>query len=290
MKARAFVPGHITGFFEICEDKDMLHTGSRGCGVVVSKGVYTTVKAKKASKNEVHVYINDKPCDCPVTTSAVEEVLKLVDEKYRVEVFHKLQLPMKYGFGLSAAGSLGAVLAAASALNLNFTLNDCGSIAHCAEVANKTGLGDVIAECTGGVVLRKKPGAPGIGRIDKIPCNESVVAFIVGGELESKSILLSRQKKRTITQVGRECMDTFLKNPSVENFMRLSKKFASEAELMDKKVYSAVKQLEKRNIEASMIMLGNSIFTLTKEPEKVCKLLDFEHVVMEIDNAGARIL
>jgi pantoate kinase len=290
MKARAFVPGHITGFFEICEGSDALHTGSRGCGVVVSKGVYTTVKAKKASKNEVHVYINGKPCDCPVTTAAIEEILKLAEGKYRVEVFHKLELPMKYGFGLSAAGSLGAVLAVAKALGLNLTLNDCGSIAHCAEVANKTGLGDVIAECTGGVVLRKKPGAPGIGRVDKIPCNESVVAFILGGELETKSVLLSGQKKRRIAAAGRGCMDTFLKNPSVENFMRLSKKFASKAGLMDKKVYSAVKELEKKNIEASMIMLGNSIFTLTKEPEKVCKLLDFEHVVMEIDNAGARIL
>ncbi len=290
MKARAFVPGHITGFFEICERGDLLHTGSRGCGVVVSNGVHTTVKAKKASENEINTYIDGKACDCPTTMTAIEEVLKLVEEKYSVEVFHELELPMKQGFGLSAAGSLGAALAAVGALGLNLTLNDCGSIAHCAEVANKTGFGDIIAECTGGVVLRKKPGAPGIGRVDKIPCKDSVVAFIVGGELETKSVLLSRQKKRAITQVGTGCMRLFLKNPSVENFLRLSKKFASDAELMDKKVYSAVKELEKNNIEASMVMLGNSIFTLTKEPEKVSSLLDFEYFIMEIDNAGARLL
>ncbi len=290
MKARAFVPGHITGFFEICERKDALHTGSRGCGVVVSKGVHTTVKAKKADENEVSIYIDGKACDCPVTTAAIKEVLKLVEEKYRVEVFHKLELPMKYGFGLSGAGSLGAVLAATKALGLNLTLNDCGSIAHCAEVENKTGFGDIIAECTGGVVLRKKPGAPGIGRVDKIPCGESVAAFIAGSKLETKSVLLSKNKRRAITEVGRECVNAFLKNPSVENFLRLSKKFALKTKLMDKKVYYAVKELEKKNIEASMIMLGNSIFTLTDEPEKVCKLLDFEHFIMEIDNAGARII
>lgn len=286
---RAFVPGHITGFFEICEGKDMLHTGSRGCGVAVSRGVHTTVRIKKASENEVNVHINGRACDCPVTTAAVKEILKLVEEKYRIEVFHKLELPMSYGFGLSGAGSLGAVLAATNALGLSLTLNDCGSIAHCAEVANKTGLGDVIAECTGGVVLRKKPGAPSIGIADKIPCNLQVAASIVGEELETKSVLLSENKRRAITEVGKECMSDILKNPSVENFLRLSKKFALKTKLMDKKVYSAVKELEKKNIEASMVMLGNSIFTLTSEPEKVCELLD-SVFIMEIDNAGARII
>ena len=40
MKGSAFVPGHITGFFEIFDHEDSIKAGSRGAGVVLDKGVY----------------------------------------------------------------------------------------------------------------------------------------------------------------------------------------------------------------------------------------------------------
>lgn len=290
MKANAFVPGHITGFFEVFEHKDALQTGSRGCGVVINKGVYTTVKIKGSEKNEIYTHINGETSDCPVTKTAVNEILELINGKYKIEVFHELEVPMKYGFGASASGTLGSILAMSKALGLNMTLNQVGAIAHRAEVLNKTGLGDVIAECNGGVVVREKPGAPGIGKIDKILCNDYVVAFVVGEELETKSILRDSEKRDRINEIGRKCMSHFLKNPSVENFLGLSKKFASETKLMSEKVRSALKRLEESNVQASMIMLGNSVFTLTSEPEEVCDLLDYMYITARVDNMGARVL
>jgi len=41
-------------------------------------------------------------------------------------------------------------------------------IAHNAEVNCKTGLGDVLASFHGGFEVRVKPGAPGIGTVEKI--------------------------------------------------------------------------------------------------------------------------
>ncbi|MEK6977186.1 MAG: pantoate kinase [Candidatus Hydrothermarchaeota archaeon] len=290
MRANVFVPGHITGFFEICEDPDPLRSGSRGCGIVINKGVYTTVEAREGEVDEIRTHVNGEAFDCPVTRTALEELLRGQGGRYRVEVFHELEVPMKYGFGTSAAGTLGATIALARALGLETTLNHCGRIAHRAEVLNRTGLGDVIAECTGGVVIRERPGGPGIGMTDRLLSNDYVVAFVVGGELETSSVLLDERRKEAINRAGGECMDLLLRNPSMDNFLKLSKRFSSQIDMMDEKVKGAIKTLEEKGVPASMIMLGNSIFTLTNEPERVCELLDYMYVVAEIDYVGARVL
>ncbi len=290
MRVSVFVPGHITGFFEIHQGEDFLHTGSRGCGVVISKGVYTTLELEEAEQNKIFTYINGEPYECAVTKTALEELLSMLRSSYRIEVYHELEVPMSQGFGSSAAGTLGAVLGVNKALNLNMTLNQCGQIAHVAEVKSRTGLGDVIAECYGGMVIREKPGAPGIGMIDRIPSNRYVVAFIVGKELETKSVLSDADKAAAINRAGSECMQLLIKEPSEENFLHLAKRFASETSLMSDEVRSAVKKLESAGIAASMIMLGNSVFALTSEPERVAEMLDYRYITAEIDNVGARIL
>lgn len=277
--ASASVPGHITGFFEIVEKSDFYRTGSRGCGVVIDRGVRTDVELKPGKS--IITYIDGKVCECPVTKTAVVQVLSALEEEYEVKVFHRLEVPMMYGFGASASGSLGAVLALNKALELGMSLIQCGDIAHYAEVSNRTGLGDVIAECTGGFVLREEPGAPSVGKARRLEASGYVVAFLLS-KLETKSILTNAEKKKSISEAGRRCMEEFLKDTSVENFLRLSRKFAVEAKLMSEEVYSAVRKLESCGIPASMIMLGNSVFTLTDEPERIKKILDFPCVTAGI--------
>ncbi|HUU07091.1 MAG TPA: sugar kinase, partial [Thermoplasmata archaeon] len=43
MRARAFCPGHITGFFEICRADNLLASGSRGGGLCTSLGALSDV-------------------------------------------------------------------------------------------------------------------------------------------------------------------------------------------------------------------------------------------------------
>lgn len=288
MHGGAFVPGHITGFFEVFDNLDPVKAGSRGSGIVLDKGVYTTVKV--GDGNKISVLLNGEPCDCPVTKSAVDGVLALAGSKFSVEVLHELDVPMGYGFGVSGAGALGSALATSRALNLSLTLNQCGVIAHRAEVINRTGMGDVTAEATGGLVIRTQPGAPGTGATDRIFCDKRVLVFIVGDELETRSVLLDKKKKELINTIGAECVRKLLKDPTSENFMTLSREFALKTGLMDERIHSAVEELDKKGVVASMSMLGNCVFTLTDDPGTVRDCLDYLYIIADIDYTGARIL
>ena len=288
MKGSAFVPGHITGFFEIVDHEDSIKAGSRGAGIVLDKGVYTTVKAKEG--HGTSVTLNGEACECPVSKAVIKDILSFADTKYEVEVIHGLEVPQGQGFGASGAGAFGAALAANDALGLNLTMNQCGEIAHRAEVLNRTGLGDVIAQSTGGLVIRKKPGAPGTGVTDRIHSDESLVVFTVGHEIKTKSVLLDNEKKEKINKIGRVCLKELLKSPNPGNFLALSRKFARETELVEKDVYLALETLEDKGITASVSMLGNSVFTLSDEPEKVSEYLDYLYIIADIDYSGARVL
>ncbi len=306
MRAEVFVPGHITGFFEIAEHGDDLKTGSRGCGIVIDKGVRTEVAVKEGESTgeggclSIETYINGKPFECPVTKTALKSIVK---GGYRIEVFHRLDVPMSQGFGASGAGTLGAVIGINKILDLKMGEEQCGKVAHVAEVKNKTGLGDVIAEMTGGIVMRKKPGAPGIGEVERIgkareisdssgPSDSYVVSFTAGREIQTSAVITDQKTKKRINAIGNICLNEILKSPTEENFLRLSKIFAYRSKLMSKEVNSVIKELEKRGIESSMIMLGNSVFTLTDEPEMVAEHLEYlgyQGIVSKIDYNGPRI-
>ena len=55
MQSIAFAPGHISGFFQPCYDKDPLKTGSRGAGLSLSFGARTQVTLEPAM-NQSNMY------------------------------------------------------------------------------------------------------------------------------------------------------------------------------------------------------------------------------------------
>lgn len=289
MRAEAFVPGHITGFFEVFQGSDPMSTGSKGCGVVLTKGSHTKVEVREEDADHVEVYVNGSPCDCPVTRSVIRRIAGLTDFNCRVRVEHFLELPMKFGFGMSGAGALGTALALNRALELGLSLNSCGRIAHEAEVSNGTGLGDVIAQINGGLVLRVKPGGPGVGRVEKIPADCQVVVFIVGGELDTKGVLSDREKVKRINRAGRRSFEAFLKQKSIENFLRVSWNFTRETGLANEKIYLAANSLANNGVIASMAMLGNAVFTLTEEPSDVLEMLDYPYFIAGLNNEGVKM-
>ncbi len=290
MRASAFAPGHITGFFEPVEHGELERCGSMGCGVVIARGVYTNVEAREAEENALHVYLNGEEGKYPVTEEVAMEVLDMADKNYKVEVFHEVEVPVGQGFGTSAAGALGTALSMSRAMNLPLTVNQCGGIAHRAEVKNKTGLGDVIAEGTGGLVMRLQAGAPGVGVVDRIPCEDHVVAWVVGEPLETRAVLAERGRRKAIASAYGKSMQSLLKHPTPENFLQASRRFALDSGLMGEEVHSAVKILEEKGIPASMVMLGNSVFTLTSDPEMVQDALDYPSIIAEIDHLGVRLI
>jgi pantoate kinase len=281
MEIETVVPGHITGFFEIVEAQDPLTTGSRGCGVVIDGGVATEVTLEEADENSIQCSINGEEVPCPVTESVVEEVLDMVYDTYSVRVAHTTDLPIGFGFGASASGALGTAFALNELLELDLPESVCGRMAHKAEVGNRTGLGDVLAEVTGGLVIRTAPGAPGVGETERIPCHLSVVAKVLGEPIWTKEVLDS-DKREVINREGRACLDDLMKEKTPENFMVLSRRFAERTGLMAPEVAEAVDALEKKGIQASMAMLGNTVFALTDSPEEATGILGEDAMVFKI--------
>jgi pantoate kinase len=114
MDAKAFCPGHITGFFQICDSDDILSMGSRGAGLCITLGATSSVKVEDSAKQQISVMIDGKESKAEVTTEALRYILG--HAKSRVEVNTTLDLPQSQGFGMSAAGSLSSALALAHLL------------------------------------------------------------------------------------------------------------------------------------------------------------------------------
>ena len=286
MKVTAFAPGHISGFFEPIYNQDLAHTGSRGAGINIYLGAVSEVIAETSTKQDFEVYVNNRKSAAPVIKVALKYMLG--DNPIRVIVKTSLDLPTKQGFGMSAAGALSATYALAEVIGVS--KNDAMKASHFAEVQLRTGLGDVIASCFGGVEIRKSAGLPPWGIIEHIPGKYDLVLCVVGKKLDTKKILSDSSKANKIIEYGKFCIKKLLENPSIENFFTMSQIFTKETNLADKNVINAINAANKCGM-VSMCMLGNSVFAIGKTNE-LCKTLSaFGKIfVCSVDEYGARIL
>jgi pantoate kinase len=287
MRAVAFAPGHISGFFEpVYHEQDVYRSGSRGAGVNVSLGAVSEVFAESSTIQDFEIYVNGKKSKAPVIRLALKYLLG--EEKFKVVVKTNLQLPVGQGFGMSAAGALSATIALAQILEISRT--EAMKSSHFAEVQLRTGLGDVMASCFGGFEIRREAGLPPWGVIEHIPGNFELVLCVVGKRIDTKKILINPSKVNDIVNYGRFCTKRLLDNPSVENFFSMSQMFTKKTNLADKRVLGAIEAASQHGV-ASMCMLGNSVFALGNT-EKLCQSLStFGKIfVCTVDENGARVI
>jgi len=287
MRAAAFAPGHISGFFEpVYNKQDMARTGSRGAGITVSLGAVSEVVAKNSTKQDFEIYVNNKKSNAPVIRLAFRYLLR--EQPYSVVVKTNLELPVGQGFGMSAAGALSATYALAKIIGISDT--EAMKASHFAEVQLRTGLGDVLACCFGGVEIRKEAGLPPWGVIEHIPGNFELVLCVVGKRMDTKKTLMEPAKASNIATYGKYCTKKLLENPSIENLFSLSQIFTRKTNLAERRVLEAIEAANHHGI-ASMCMLGNSVFTMGKT-KKLCQTLSsFGKVfVCNVDEYGARFL
>ena len=286
MKAKAFSPGHVTGFFEICMDGDTLSAGSRGAGMCLSLGASSEVVLVPATKQSIKVTINGKGSKAEVTKRAIRHLIG--DKGYRVEVATELELPVSQGFGMSAAGSLSAAMGAA--ILLGKERQEAYEAAHRAEVESGFGLGDVAAIHRGGITLRRRPGLPPKGEVMRIPGEPEVVLAVIGRRLLTKDILKDETKSREINDKGGYLVDSLVKKPSLEKLMTNSRVFALETGLATKRIARAIDSASMHG-QASMSMLGSSVFAIGDTQRLREALSAFGHVlVCKVDTVGPRIV
>ena len=259
--ANAWVPSHITGFFRAHRKDDPLLSGSVGSGLCLSLGATTTIESAP-DLDESEIILNGVISDAPVSRFVLQ---KLAKRGYPVRVRTELEMPFGAGFGASGAGALGAAYALNSFFDLGLTANQAAAVAHEAEVTFRTGLGDVIAQNSGGLVVRLHPGAPGKGIIDRIPVSPVAISYVVNGPISTKEILSDSKAMKAVNAAGDAALKNLLKKPTFSNFMLLSRNFTLQSGLASDWALRAIEAVEASGGLASMIMLGDAVFALGGE-------------------------
>ena len=157
-----------------------------------------------------------------------------------------------------------------------------------AEVNLSGGLGDVIAQTGRGLVLRTKPGAPGIGEIKSFDLEDVYIGWKTFGGIETSSIIRDPHHKQVISEVGRKYLDLFEAEPSIENFLAFSNRFSHETKLMSDEVKETIDYFNSSTniLGSSMAMLGNTAFAFAYD-EDALKNLDIENLhIDKLNNIG----
>nr|WP_300979885.1 pantoate kinase [Methanomethylovorans sp.] len=171
-------------------------------------------------------------------------------------------IPIGCGFGASGAVALSTAYALNEALYLNLTSAKIIETAHVAEVINRSGLGDVIAQSYGGVVIRTTPGAPEYGKVDWIPVARKEILCLPLGELDTNSVISDPDFVWRITSMGRGAMKKLMVAPTFETFMRCSRDFALGTGLAADNIIDIIEAVESAGGMASQAMLGESVFAI----------------------------
>ena len=277
MSKSVLVPGHITGFFTIENHHVSLKNGSCGAGFLLSKGVRTTV----SPSDELTIDINKGDF------TVINEVLSIMGIETNFKITQDIQLPIGAGFGTSAASAFSLTLALNDYLNLGYSKELCGQIAHMAEVNLGSGLGDVIAQTGQGLVLRSDSGAPGIGIVKSFK-HDIYIAWKSFGKIDTSSVINNPSQKEIISDVGLKYLEYFEEKPSLKNFLDFSYDFASETNLMSGDVKNLVDYFNSRDdiLGSSMAMLGNTAFAFADNKD-VFENMDIENLhIDKLNNNG----
>jgi pantoate kinase len=294
--AKAFSPGHITGFFEIPHEKysHFLHRGSKGAGFSIDRGIATTVQVYESNRPGYQISINGtKTRSAEVSKWVAEEYLKLADRSYFVNIEHDIGIPVGFGLGSSGAAALSLSYALNEAVDAGLSKTQAAQVAHRAEIACRTGLGTVIAEFAGGFEMRTSAGAPGVGSITKIDLHDYKAVVLCLAPISTKSFLTNRMDE--INGLGGVMLGKLSKSKSVDDFLTMSREFAETLGLTEGKCSAPIAALEAIGIEAGVALFGHTVFTLVpkaRAEEARLALDDFGGtlLVCNIDSNGVRVL
>jgi pantoate kinase len=154
-----------------------------------------------------------------------------------------------------------------------------------------TGLGDVHPQSLGGIEIRLRAGAPPYGEVKRRRSTRSILLCVLGDELKTRDILGSQSARKKISEIGRSCVDAYIRDPTWQNLCRISLRFAYETGLMSSEIEDAIDAVEVKGGTAGMAMLGNSIFASGEEKKLMRILKDLgETFQCTIDNRGARLI
>jgi pantoate kinase len=254
--AKAFAPGNVSGVFKIIAHKEPAKMHSLGMGFTVADGVTVTV----AMSESTSVHFNGAAIEFATVRSVV---VKLGAAGLRVAI--ETDLPLSGGFGLSGACALATAYAGNALLDLGFTENALGMMAHVSEVEHLTGLGDVAGQFNGGCLVKLVVGDP-LAAVS-LPVPEQDVHYRYFSPISTKDVIGHPGQRQRINAAADQALGELarLKNDSETKFAKyisIAKAFSVQSGLLlDDDVKTAIGECEAAGGTASMIMLGNAVFS-----------------------------
>lgn len=302
MESIAFCPAHVTGFFKAYLEKDNQKNpekiGSMGAGFSIREGVTTRInilpKINQNSNFKITTigYESDKT---DVSEYVLKEFLKLgnFEDKF-FDIQHEITIPVGYGLGSSSAVALSLSYALDHVLKTKLDHIVIGQIAHNAEINCNTGLGDVLASYHGGFEIRIKPGAPGIGQVEKINPGDITIIMICFSPISTNKFIKERLSQ--INGLGGKMVTKLLESKNYEHFEDMSLEFAKYIQVMTLRMENLIQELASNGIKCGVALFGETVFTMIpkEKEEQVLQILKKypEAIIIksQLDNQGARVL
>jgi pantoate kinase len=265
--SQAFAPSAITNFFEIRYDSSTKPIGATGGGYIVSKGTVSTATLRPRDRGDIATRVNgDGNYDARTTRRAVELLLAGTGQKGTgILIDQVVGTPIGSGFGASAAAATSAVYAAAAALDVARPKQKLAIYAHRAEILEQTGLGtvSVIFDSVGAGAITRS-GEPGRAEFVtvKFPKDTRLVTGFVA-PFDKRNALSSEKIRGRINELGREAIQSFLADQTIDNLASEGERFSRELGLESPEVKKMIEKAKSAGAShASQNMIGYSMHSI----------------------------
>ncbi len=226
--------------------------GSTGVGFTVDRGVVATV----TPATKTTIVFNGKKITFPTVVSVLRSLTKKP-----VAVVLKSEFPLACGFGISGASAWATAYGVNKLLNLGKSKEGLLAICHRAEIENKTGLGTVGTQATGGFLLKNHPGIP--VECTKFPFEKMKLYSVVLGKLPTKKVLSDPASVAQINISADKALRriTSTTEMTLKHIISIAKNFSYESGLANKKIKEVIEHIEDAGGFGCMHMIGYSVLS-----------------------------
>lgn len=217
------IPHHITGFWKPIYTDNPLTTGSIGAGIIISPYTKACLYNNYDNNEKLSIVINNTIIEHTTLKTALEKLL-INRGEINGKVIVSEPLPIGVGYATSSTITLSTLFTLKDKLKVSAL--SLAQAAHVADVINKTGLGDVLSIYSGfGLVVRIKPGAPGIGEVINVPLPQDInIVTCALGVMSTSTMLASYDA--LLNKIGDEIFNKFINEIELFNFIKLAKEFS----------------------------------------------------------------
>lgn len=259
--ARAFAPGHITGFFRPdLSARDPRGRGSVGAGVVLDRGAWATAWWSPGGRDGLALRSRPR-IPLPISRAVARHLKGSTRGRLEVDLSH--DLPVGQGLGMSAAGAVATGLAVAAAMRI--PASRAWQWAHLAELAGRGGLGGVAAIGGGGWERRIRPGLAPWGATVHSAATAPLRLVPIGRPMPSREILSDPGRLGRMARAGARAVGRFGRDPTWASYWREAERFTDEIEMMPADVRGLIRHARSDRFAIAQAMFGRLLVVAPRD-------------------------